>query len=195
MNHMLRARWSAAAVTALAACACAAGGVTQGTGTAPGWLAYTQPPGPMLLTFAYPPTWKASGATFVSTMGNVGRAQVTGDTAATIAAFDAASCLKRVRLLHGSGAFVSWSANIGSPIPIRLSEMPGRKVWVNCHPAKLGETKSSDCGPETLINGAIEMGPRSFLFMHAEVGARAKPATLAAVRKIFFSGRASRAAV
>lgn len=91
----------------------------------------------MRLTFAYPPTWKASGATFVSTMGNVGRAQVTGDTAAPIAAFDAASCLKRVRLLHGPGAFVSWSADIGSPIPIRLSGMPGRKVWVNGHPAKL----------------------------------------------------------
>jgi hypothetical protein len=67
----------------------------------------------------------------------------------------------------------------------------GGKVRVNGRPARLTETKSSDCGPEALINGAIEMGPRTFLFMHAEVGARAKPATLAAVRKIFFSAHAS----
>jgi hypothetical protein len=191
MNHMLRARWLAAAVTALAAAACTAGGASQGTGSAPGWLTYTQPPGPMRLTFGYPQTWKASGATFVSTMGNVGRAQVTGSTSATIADFDAASCLKRVRLLHGSGAYVTWSANIGSPIPIRLSELDGEKVRVNGRPARLAETKSGVCGPEALINGAIEIGPRTFLFMHAEVGARAKPATLAAVRKIFFSARAS----
>jgi hypothetical protein len=143
------------------------------------------------LTFSYPPTWTAGGASFVSTMGNVGRAQVTGDTSATSAEFEAASCFKRVRLLHGAGAYVTWSANIGSPIPIRLSEMPGRKVWVSGHPARLAETKSSGCGEATLVNGAIEIGRRTFLFMHAEIGAHAKPATLAVIRKIFFSGRAS----
>ena len=191
MNHMLRARWLAAAVTALAAGACTTGGGSQATGSAPGWLTYTQPPGPMHLTFGYPATWKAAGTTFVSTMGNVGRAQVSGDTSATVADFDAASCLRRVSLLHGSGAYVTWSANIGSPIPIRLSDSPGRKLRINGRPARLAQMKSSDCGPETLINGAIEMGPRTFVFMHAEVGASAKPATLAAVRKIFFSARAS----
>jgi len=144
----------------------------------------------MHLTFAYPPKWTARGATFVSTMGNVGLVQVTGDTSATAAEFDAASCPKRVQLLHGSGAYITWGANIGSPIPIRLSDMPGRKVWVNGHAARLAEAKSSICGLETLVNGAIETRPRTFLFMHAEVGARAGPATLAAVRKIFFSARA-----
>lgn len=191
MNHMLRARWLAAAVTALAAAACTAGGSKGTTDSAPGWLTYTQPPGPMHLTFGYPPTWKASGSTLVSTMGNAGTAQVTGDTASTSVEFDAANCIKRVKLVHGSGAYVSWSANIGPPGPIRLSEMPGRKVRVNGHPARLADTKSGVCGPETLINGVIQMGPRTFLFMTAEVGARASPATLAAVRKIFFSARAS----
>jgi hypothetical protein len=85
---------------------------------------------------------------------------------------------------------VTWSASIENPLsPIRLSQTAGRTVRVNGHPARLGETKSTVCGPETLINGTIEMGRRNFLFMHAEVGADAKLATLAAVRKIFFSAR------
>lgn len=188
---MLRARWLAAAVAVLSAASCTGGGgVSQKTGSASSWLTYTQPPGPMHLTFRYPPTWKVRGATLVSMGGAVGTAHVTGETSATIAAFDAVGCIKRVQLLHGSGVDVTWSASIENPLsPIRLSQTAGRTVRVNGHPARLGETKSTVCGPETLINGTIEMGRRNFLFMHAEVGADAKLATLAAVRKIFFSAR------
>jgi hypothetical protein len=191
MSDVLRARLlTAAAVTVLAAAACTTAGASHGTGLAQRWHTFTQPPGPMLLTFSYPPGWQASGHTFVSTMGNVGVAEVTGATAATIAQFkNASSCRLRVELLDGSGADITWSANVGSPAPIRLSAMGGRRVRVNGDPARLAEAKSSLCGPETLVNGMIQTGSQSFLYMHADVGARAKPGTLAAVRKIFFSAR------
>jgi hypothetical protein len=187
MSDVFRARFLVAAVTVLAAAACTTAGAT---GSAQRWPTYTQPPGPMRLTFSYPPGWQASGYTLVSTMGGAGVAEVTGATASTIAEFKAASsCRQRVELLDGSGADITWSANIGSPLSIRLSVMVGRRVRVNGHPASLAESKSSVCGPEILINGTIQTGSRKFLFMHAEIGARAKPATLAAVRKIFFSAR------
>jgi hypothetical protein len=186
---MFIARWLPAAVTVLAVAACSAPAVSHATGSAPRWHTYTQPAGPMHLRFGYPAGWTASGATFISTMGNVGRAEVTGATASTITEFDVASCRRRVRLLDGSGTDVIWSANIGSPTPIRLSTMPGRKVQVHGHPARLAQIKSSLCGVETVISGTIQTGPRIFLFMHADVGAHATPATLAAVRKIFFSAR------
>lgn len=188
---MLTVRWLVAAVAVLSAASCTGGGVvSQTTDSASGWLTYTQPPGPMHLTFRYPARWKVRGATLVSTGGAVGTAQVTGDTSATVAEFDAVGCIKRVQLLHGSGALITWSASIGNSLsPVRLSQTAGTTVRVNGHPARLGETKATVCGAETLINGTIEMGPRTFLFMHAEVGADAKPATSAAVRKIFFSAR------
>lgn len=188
-EYMFMARWLAIAATVLAAAACSPAGARQASSQAPRWHTYTQPPGSMRLTFGYPPGWRASGATLVSTMGNVGAAHVVGATTSTIAKFDVADCRQLVQLLDGSGAFVTWSANLGSPAPIRLSTMPGHKVTVHGHPARLAQSKSSVCGPETLINGIIQTGPRTFLYMHADLGARAKPATLATVRKIFFSAR------
>jgi hypothetical protein len=186
----MRTRWLGAAVVVLSAASCTAGGsVSLGGGSTAGWLTYVQPPGPMRLTFGYPATWSASGRTLISSMGGAGIAQVTGDTSSTIAQFNRANCRGLVRLLHGSGVFVEWSAELGSPRPMRLSEMPGRRVRVNDRPARLAETTSSVCGRERLIDGVIQVGPRVFLYMSADVGARAKPAAAAQVRKIFFSAR------
>jgi hypothetical protein len=161
MNHMLRARWLVAAIAVLCAASCSGGaGVSQTTGSPSGWLTYTPPPGPMHLTFRYPRTWKVRGATLVSAGGVVGIAQVTGDTSATTAEFNAVDCEKTVQLLHGSGVDVTWSANLGSMSPIRLSQTAGRTVRVNGHPARLGETKSTVCGPETLIACHIGSSPQ-----------------------------------
>jgi hypothetical protein len=188
---MFRARWLAAAIVALSVVSCT-GRASAGheSGSYSGWRTYIQPPGPMQLAFRYPPTWTVGGATFVSTMGNVGKAYVVGDTSATSAQFDT-GCKRRVGLLYGSGVYILWGANIGSPMPMRLSQMPGRKVWVNGHPARLAEIKSRVCGPETVIYGTIQVAPHTFLFMGAEVGAHASRATLAMVNMIFFSARAT----
>lgn len=187
-SRLRAACWLAAAVTALSAVSCSAG-AGRAAGPVAGWSTYTQPPGPMRLSFRYPRAWKASGATFIYTQGNVGRAQVVGATSATIAQFDRADCRESVRLLHDTGVLIEWWENIGSPIPIRLSQIQGRKVRVDGRPARLTETTSRVCGPERLINGVIQVGPRRLLGMHAEVAANARPATLAAVRHMFFSAR------
>jgi hypothetical protein len=145
----------------------------------------------MKLTFRYPPSWRASGSTFMASMGNAGQALVVGNTSSTVADFKAsASCGQRIRLLHSSGVVVSWAENIGAPAPMKLSEQPGSPTRVNGHRAKLAEITSSDCGvTEHIINGVIQVAANKFLFMHAELGVNATTGTTKALREMFASAR------
>jgi hypothetical protein len=145
----------------------------------------------MRLSFRYPPGWQASGSTFTASTGNVGQALVVGNTSSTVAEFKAsASCSQRVRLLHDSGVFVSWGENIGTPVPIKLSQQSGRPTSVNGLPAKLAKIRSSDCGvTERVINGTIQVGAHEFLFMHAELGVNATTGTIETLKEMFATAK------
>jgi hypothetical protein len=166
------------------------GGCTSGHGSpasSGAFTTYRQPPGPMSLTFRYPSGWQATGSTWVSSMGYVGQAQVIGDTSSTLADVTASrNCLQREGLLHGTGVLISWSENLGAPRPIRLATEPGQSVRVNGYPAKLDDITSTGC-ERRIINGTIQVAPRRFLYMHAEIGSHATPGAVGAVRTIFAS--------
>lgn len=122
-------------------------------------------------------------------MGAVGQALGIGDTSSTVTDFRASrSCLRRQELLHGDGVLISWSENFGAPEAIRLSKEPGHSVRINGYPAKVADIKSAGC-EHHIINGIIQVAPRKFLYMHAELGRRATTRTADMVRAIFATAR------
>jgi hypothetical protein len=156
---------------------------------APGWRIYRQPPGPLHLSYRYPASWQVAGKTFVSTMGWVGQAELITGTDGSLSDLMAADCYRRGTVLGADGIFVTWGANLGSPVPIRLPQHRGQALLVNGHPARWSVQASTVCFKGRTIEGMIQEGPRTFLFMGADVGSAVTDGQINTLREIFLSAR------
>jgi hypothetical protein len=143
----------------------------------------------MHLSFRYPAAWQAAGDTFVSTGGSVGRAELATGTRGSLRELMTASCARRGAVIGAHGIFVTWSANIGSPIPVTLAAYPGQVVRVDGHPARWSDQASTICFKGRIINGVIEESPRVFLYLSADVGSAVPRPQISALRTIFNSAR------
>jgi hypothetical protein len=168
-----------AGLTALAGC----------TGSASAWRTYRQPAGPMHLSYRYPASWQVAGDALVSTMGWVGRAELTTGTSGSLHDLITAGCDRRGTALGDSGIFVTWTANLGAPSPIKLTQYRGQALLVNGHPARWFEQSSTICFKGRIVGGVIQEGPRKFLFMGADVGSAVPDAKIKTLRTIFESAR------
>ena len=179
---MVPRRWLAV-VLLTTGIACAAGC----TSSPSGWRTYRQSQGPMRLSFRYPASWQVGGTAVVSS-GGVGGVQLAAGMRGSLQDMISADCARRGSVLGRDGIDVFWSETLGATPPTKLSFYPGQDARVHGYPARWS-VQASTCFKGRVVTGVIQLAPRNFVIMSADVGAAVPHTAMTTLRTIFNSVR------
>ena len=97
---------------------------------------------------------------------------------------------RRGAVLGANGIDVEWSETLGAT-PASLTFYRGQDVRVHGRPARWSVAASTLCFKGRILTGVVQLAPRNFVIMSADVGSAVPATEVATLRTIFNSVRES----